>query len=393
MNGLPLQPTDALLVVGGYGRVGRVVSARLGRRFPGRVVAAGRRLERAEALAAEEEGRVVPRRLDLADGDALPPALDGVRLVVLGIEGPNERVARACFERGVHLVDVTATYRLMEAVERHDALARSRGATGVLSVGLAPGLTNLLAQRAAQALDAVERVDLTVLLGLGERHGADALRWVLDTASRPFTLQTPEGPIVARSFGAPRTTALPGFGRRRAYRFDFADQHVLRRTLGAGRVETRLCFDAAFVTGLFALLARAGTLRWADRLDARRLAALLTWIPGGGEAFVVKAEAQGQEGGRPHTAAWTARGNGEAEAAGHVAAYVAERLYEGALPSGVFHAEQVLDPEAVFEHLRRRGLRIGPEGEGEARALTSASGTPSGPRRRPVVLPTNGVAP
>jgi hypothetical protein len=199
MNGLPLQPTDALLVVGGYGRVGRVVSARLGRRFPGRVVAAGRRLERAEALAAEEEGRVVPRRLDLADGDALPPALDGVRLVVLGIEGPNERVARACFERGVHLVDVTATYRLMEAVERHDALARSRGATGVLSVGLAPGLTNLLAHRAAQALDAVERVDLTVLLGLGERHGADALRWVLDTASRPFTLQTPEGPIVARS--------------------------------------------------------------------------------------------------------------------------------------------------------------------------------------------------
>jgi len=74
-------------------------------------------------------------------------------------------------------VDVSASYAFLREVERLDALAREHRATGVLSVGLVPGLTNLLAKRCAQVLDSVRSLDISVLLGLGGAHGEAAVRW------------------------------------------------------------------------------------------------------------------------------------------------------------------------------------------------------------------------
>jgi hypothetical protein len=45
-----------------------------------------------------------------------------------------------------------------------------------------------------------------------------------------------------------------GYGTRAAYRFDFADQHVLAHTLGVAQVATRLCFDSAALTRLLTLM-------------------------------------------------------------------------------------------------------------------------------------------
>src|SRR5690606_19119363 len=104
--------------------------------------------------------------------------------------------------------------------------------TAVLSVGLAPGVTNLLAARAAIPFGRIDRIDLYVLLGLGDVHGTEAVRWMLETAARSFTLQTPEGPVMVEGLSDPKATLFPkDYGHRITYRLDFSDQHVLRRTL------------------------------------------------------------------------------------------------------------------------------------------------------------------
>ncbi|MBB1254190.1 saccharopine dehydrogenase NADP-binding domain-containing protein, partial [Streptomyces sp. OF3] len=167
------------LVVGGYGAVGATVTAALSQWFPGRVLPAGR-----DPLRARRAGGVT---LDVNDPDALRRVLDDTRatLVVLCVEPPDESTARICLERGVHLVDVNATPRLLLRTERLHDVARASGATAALSVGVAPGLTNLLARRAHDAVGGAERLDLTVLLGTGERHGQDAVRWTVAGLAEP----------------------------------------------------------------------------------------------------------------------------------------------------------------------------------------------------------------
>lgn len=351
---------DEILIVGGYGQVGRVVAGRLGRLFPGRVVVAGRSLERAEAFARQTDGRIRPRQFDAADLVDPGAALGGARVVVMCVDQPDAGFARACLTRGIRYTDVTATYRLIQQIEALHGLAHTHGTTAVLSVGLAPGVTNLLARHAGALLERLDRIDLFVLLGLGDTHGTEAVRWMLENAARTFTLQTPGGPIIVEGLSDPKATEFPkGYGRRITYRFDFSDQHVLPRTLGAAVAESRICFDSVFATRLFVALKRLGVLAWASRLNPRVLAALSALLRWGSDEFVVKVEARGLVGGEEGLCACTLSGRREAEATGVMAAMMAEQLYEGAaLDPGVFHIEQVFEPLEAFARLESEGFDV-----------------------------------
>lgn len=255
-------------------------------------------------------------------------------------------------------MDISASHALLREVERLDALARQNGATAVLSVGLAPGLTNLLARRCAQVLEDIRNLDIFVLLGLGEAHGEAAIRWTVDNLDKRF--EAPGVPGTVRSLADPETTAFPGgYGRRTAYRFDFADQHVLARTLGAERVATRLCFDSATLTRFLAAMRRAGVLRTLKYRWVRdALVALLSRFHIGSEGFAVKVRAEGRIGGRPELYSCSIQGHGEGHATGIVAASVAERLSDSPCEPGVFHIEQLFEPEKLFGRMEDLGLRV-----------------------------------
>ncbi|MFK0252649.1 saccharopine dehydrogenase family protein [Streptomyces sp. NPDC090445] len=317
-----------ILVVGGYGAVGATVADTLGDWFPGRIVVAGR--DEAKAL------RLGGVRVDVTDPDGFRRTLDGlgdIAAVVMCVEPPDAGIAHACLERGVHLVDVGATRRLLDGVGKLDGLAAGSGATAVLSVGVAPGLTNLLARRADEAVGGAERIDLTVLLGAGERHGADAVRWTVEHLAEPAAAR-------------PLRVELPGYGPRTAYAFPFSDQYTLPRTLGTAQVTTRLCLDSRALTPtLFAL--RRATRRPAVR---QALTAVLRRVHAGGDGFAVRADARRGD----RRAAYALTGRAQSRVTGLVAAYVTRELLAGSLPAGVRHIEQLPAlariPEALAEH-------------------------------------------
>src|SRR5215207_8752100 len=314
---------DSVVVIGGYGAVGRTVCTVLADHVPGRVFAVGRNVKKAETFSQETGGRVWPLKLDIANPSAAAKALEGARVVVACAEPGDASFAREVLERGIHYVDVSASHAYLREVERLDALARRRGATAVLSVGLSPGLTNLLARHCIDALgDELRKLDIFVLLGLGDAHGEAAVRWTVENLDKRF--EVPGVPGVVGSLGEPKRTVFPGYGARTAYRFDFADQHVLARTLGVEKVATRVCFDPAAATRLLALAKRAGVfraLRGPRGQDA--LVALLSRLRAGSDGFAVKVEAEGKEGDRYSCSAW---GRVEGRATGVVAALVAGRL-------------------------------------------------------------------
>lgn len=330
-----------IIVTGGYGAVGRAASTALGAWFPGDVLATGRNIDKARQLTAATGNTVLPAQVDLTHAGELEHLLDDARVLVACTEHDNARIAETCLRRGIHYVDVSASHTVLTEIERLDDLARRHSAAAVLSVGLAPGLTNLLAADCARRLDTVRGIDIAVLLGLGERHGRAAVEWTLDTLrARP-------------PHARPQRVRFPGEPRSRtAYPFDFSDQHTLRRTLGTPTT-TRLCFDSRVLSRLLFLSRNTGALRALRSPGLRHVfAAAIPHLHIGSDAFAVTVDAHGDD----RTVTMSISGHDQSHVSGLVAAHVARQLNTGAAPSGVVHIDQFTDLDTMTAALREHGL-------------------------------------
>lgn len=332
----------AVVVVGGTGAVGREVVDLLARRGD-EVVVVARDGERVAAVADDATrrhgARVTARAADIGVPAGRVAALAGAEVVVTCIERSNVDVARAALGVGAHVVDVSASADILTRLEGLDALARRHDRAVALSVGLAPGLTNLLARACLDPLPDASSVEVTVLLGLGEHHGADAVRWTLDgLAADPGTPRP-----------APARVRLPGFGHRTAHPFPFSDQHTLRRTLEIP-VTTRLCFDSRLATA-----AAFGLRPVVRRLPRQAVAGALGRIHLGSDRFAVVVTATAADGRR---VAASATGRRQAHATAVVVAHTVGRLRAGAIGPGAHHLDQALDIETALAAAETAGLTV-----------------------------------
>lgn len=357
--------TGDVLVLGGYGSVGRVICQELAEVRPGRVIAAGRSRSAADSFARESRGRIRPGTLNLASADLFQALPDGAALVVNCVERRNAELARACFERGIHLIDISATPDIIRQLEALDELAAQRGATGLLSVGTAPGLTNLLAREVRDHLGALSSLNLSILIGLGEAHGPGAVRWMLDSTGRAFTRgegNEPAKQLSGQGWLSGRGWRMVPFpapiGSRRSLRFGFSDQVTVCRTLGAESASTWLCLDEGLTgrlaTRLLNLLAWSPVHHWRG---GRWISDLL--VRGGrhglfgSDRFAVQAEATNHAG---ETMRATLIGRGEARATGVIAAETALALLNASGAPGVFHLEERFSLETFAQRFERESI-------------------------------------
>ncbi len=103
---------NRILVIGGFGALGRETAAALRPLLPAaEVVATGRNPSRARCVAG-----TTAIRLDATDDNNLAGALEDVDAVVMCAELGNVRVARACLHRGIPYLDVSATPQQLSRV-------------------------------------------------------------------------------------------------------------------------------------------------------------------------------------------------------------------------------------------------------------------------------------
>ncbi|MFD3508038.1 NAD-dependent epimerase/dehydratase family protein [Nocardia sp. NPDC058666] len=247
-----------VLVLGGYGTVGAHLV----------------RLLRGEGVSVKSAGRDPGRSdrvVDIGDSASVEAGLAGVTVVVNCVGAEDVQLARLCVERGSVFVDISATSGYVRALEDVEGPV-------VLGVGLAPGLTTLLAVDAF----AHERgpVDIMIGLGSGEAHGPAATAWTYQLLGQRFP--DADGTSV-RNFTGRQRFSLPddaGYRPFPAVRADFADQHRLTREFGVP-VRTYLRLDSRLDTlGLEALT-------WAPFLQAVAPA----HMPGSSDRWVALARA------------------------------------------------------------------------------------------------------
>lgn len=342
-----------ILVVGGYGKVGSVVTKRLATQFPGLVIVGGRNEAKAKTYANSLMNNVSSILLDVESKSFEDELLKGVGIVVMCIDQSNTRFVKHCIENSVCYIDVTATYSMLKEVELLHDTAVKHDSTVILSVGIAPGLTNLLALQCKLKRPEVRFVDVFILLGLGDEHGEAAIRWSLEALSEDFEPSTLGGSTLTKG----KESIFPAdLGKRMAYYFNFSDQFVIQNTLGYLSATTRMCFDSRFVTFVSNALRKLRfnrVLRF-DRVQ-NSIVYLMKRYRFGTDRFAVKVEARSEEQGQP-VYQCALMGAQESRTTGLVAALVAEQLQTSSFASGVYHIEQLFDPVMVLNRMQEFGL-------------------------------------
>lgn len=350
-----LPESNKILIIGGYGKVGRWIAERLAPEFAGRVIIAGRSLDKAKAVAAEIGHGAQGRAADILAADSRD-ALEDVALVLVCLDQNDTRFVEQCLSKGIHYVDISAKHAFLSQVEALDDLARRNGATALLSVGTAPGLTNLLAARARELVQCLERIDILLEIGLGDHHGQAALEWMFDNLDATYSVREAGRQRQVRSFGDSMLLSLPGGGRKQpAYRFNFSDQLVIARTLAVPSVSTWIRFDSRFATWLFAALSRAGLGRVLRFPRWRKLALwLFMKIHVGSDICAVAVRALGRVGGSTlQETTIGVIGRKEALMTAIIAAETTRQLLTAGPGGGVFHSEQFVALDRVIAALEK----------------------------------------
>ncbi|NBE99313.1 hypothetical protein FE391_16595 [Nonomuraea sp. KC401] len=324
-------------VLGGYGTVGAttalLLTGRAGNvRIGGRDGAAARKFV-VDALDGDGEAWQV----DAFDPDGLARFCRGCRIVV-NCAGPSyllrDRVARAAFAAGADYVDAAGDAA---------ALSATGGRTGVISAGMLPGLTGLLARHLAALASPhggpAERLDVYTggldrltpaaagdfLLAGQEEQGAALAGWR-------------DGGKVARALTPAHDVELPYFpGPVTAYPYLSVEAERVAAELGLAEARwynvmtgDRVLAGASTATSA-AELARVAELELAGRTPYYVLLFQLTGAHGTSTLVVRTADSY----------ALTAA----------VTAHAARAVLAGDVPAGLHHADAVLDPARVLADL------------------------------------------
>lgn len=340
-----MQDKEDIVVVGGYGHVGRTICEILEKKYPGKVFAAGRSLKKAERFSQSTHGKVKPLQLDISK--PVPShLLEQVKLVIMCLDQTRTDFVKVCFHSGTHYVDVSASGPFLSQMEAYSEEAARHGSKAVLSVGLAPGITNLMALEAERLLEQTEEIEIAIMLGLGDSHGKAAIEWTVNSLGEQFVIKQKNRQVEVESFTNRKLYHFgDDLGSRYAYRFPFSDQQTLARTLKASTISTRFCLDSVFVTKILAIAKKTGIVRllktgWVNRGIVRAMERLHL----GSDQFAIKVEARGRNReGKPTRADLILQGKNQSVVTAKVTAAVSKLLYDSPFSGGVYHIEEITD--------------------------------------------------
>lgn len=350
---------DDILIVGGYGAVGQRIATDLAADYPGRIVLAGRNIEKAERLAAELGYGARGRKIDVDDPASVASALENVHVVVSCIDQREPNLLNTAIARGLGYTDIAPHLMVRRPTQEMKAQAAQTGARIILGGGLAPGISSMLARSGADRVGPVESVESNVLLSVGDVYGDASRSYLLEELTLPYSvlIQGELRPIRAIS----RATRVPfpaPLGPRTAYLFPFSDQVFYPETLGAQTSLARLALNPPWLGTLLATLVRLGVPALMKRRAGaqERFNRLNGWLQrryAGLDWYGLVVEVRSAH----RSVRASLVGHGQAQGTAIGAALLARSLAEGQVQdAGLWLAEQVVPTDSFFKGLAERGL-------------------------------------
>ncbi len=165
------------------GRIAHLLAPELG----DRLIISGRSQQKASQFAQSLNSGATARMIDVGNLGSYSDALADVALVIVCFDIDSLELPKACIARSIDYVDITASIEVIERLKTLNEIEKDKGVSIVSSVGLAPGLSSLLAKACVQyATGPISSMSIHILLGLGEHHGKASFRWLVDCLYRPY---------------------------------------------------------------------------------------------------------------------------------------------------------------------------------------------------------------
>src|SRR5438067_7276552 len=235
-----------VIVPGGCGEMGSEATRDLAQTSDfEEIVIADIDLSKAQKLADElGGGRVRALKVDASDENALVEKFKGFDVVAnCTTYHFGMTVVRAAIRAGVNYLDLGGLYNTPKQLELDEEARRAR-VTICLGCGATPGVTNLMARRAAEQLDEVSEVHIAFASFRSIAPSPGLLDTVLDEfspGSRRFYWQAGQFIEVPAFYGARRVRFAEPVGFAEVYYVPHSETHTLSRFLGKGvrRVDVR----------------------------------------------------------------------------------------------------------------------------------------------------------
>jgi saccharopine dehydrogenase (NAD+, L-lysine-forming) len=347
---------NKILIVGGYGNVGAVIVKMTAEMFPGKIVVAGRNKEKAQQLIKDLNIKASAIKIDLGTNEFDETTFEEIHTAICCIEFlQNDNFILSCIKNQVNYTELATSYEAYQRLIKYHNDAEKSGICLIPGVGLMPGLSGVFVQNAILTLYQIEKVESFVLLGLGENHGLDTIRWMMEYANKNFLLKTQDGGKQVKSFTDPVNEQLLNENSpRKFYRFNFGDQHIITESLEVNAAETRLAFDSRFVTWILGLLKKLGLLAKLSKINPLDIKKLLTRFQFESEQFAVQTHCYGKN---RKEIIYLAAGFNEAKVTGVIAAYAVSCLYHSTEP-GIKRFEELIQFDDFVEYLKKLHIRI-----------------------------------
>jgi lysine 6-dehydrogenase len=374
-----------VIVLGGCGEMGSEATRDLARTSEfEEIVVADLNLEKARALCEElGGGRVRAEKVDASDEQSLSEQLKGFDVVANCTTYHFGMAAtRAAIRAGVNYLDLGGLFNTPKQLEL-DAEARAAGVTICLGCGATPGVTNLMARRAADQLDEVDEVHVAFASFRSVAPSPGLLDTVLDEfspGSRRFYWREGEFVEVAAFSGARRVRFAEPVGEAEVFYVPHSETHALPRFLGKGvrLVDVRGTWGPEIMSALRVFAEFQLTGDRSVSFDGREINSKsflrehilrhASEVGGAGEwAFLLNVEVTGRRDGaarrfeyttsHPARDAWGTTAT--ARVTGIPASIGAQKIARGeATRAGVMSPDACFDPLSFFEELSRRGINV-----------------------------------
>ncbi|MBI5118684.1 saccharopine dehydrogenase [Candidatus Poribacteria bacterium] len=356
-------PTDgAVLIVGGYGVVGKQVCEFLRARHPALpLLIAGRNPTKAETLA-ENLGNAQVARVNVEHPGTLAGFDGRLRGVVAVVNDPQDYLLIDAVRAGLPFVDITRwTARLRHSLQLVSDEVLS--APVMFASSWMAGVAAITAVAAARKLERVDSVDINILYSMKDKAGPNSVEY-MDRLSIPYNVMINGREQSVYPLTDPRKVTFPSGHRAKVYRFDTPDQITLPRITGAKTVAARMAFDSSFATKSLVALVRSGIWKMlaGDSFTGLRRSLLYNPGEGGSHEIVVELEGVDENGNSKLVRAMIVDPNGQTHLTALGATMNVERLLglDGAAapPPRVLFPDSGPNWESVSQLLRDSGVFV-----------------------------------
>lgn len=253
-----------VVIIGGYGVFGSL-TARLLARDGHQIWLAGRRPEKAHALARELRARTL--KLDIR---TTPEALFTVEPdVVIDAAGPFQQygedpyaVPRLCIAHGCHYLDLSDSVDFTKGIGTLNTEATAAGVFALSGASSVPGLSSSIVEDLIQGLDSVDLVDIAILPGNRAPRGRSVIKSILSGTGRPYRIWRDGAWQTATGWTDRKLYELEPGMVRAAYCIHVPDIALLPDRTGAQSVSFRAGLELPLMNGALHLLAKLRQRRW-----------------------------------------------------------------------------------------------------------------------------------